>query len=373
MLEVPKSSLHDVASILEFAASAVRGLEFDQQCSIGNLKEVAHAAKAKMLGVEEVDDDISKSPSFPIPPHVPHIPFIHGLTDSEPLQRPHVPVESGACENDDKLGEQSPYGKRTSKDIKSFHPDRDFRPEMLKRPWEPLEKVVCLEESKKWALFGVVRFYWIGLTNNTSLKATFLEMHSKLEVLSQRGDTLSEEWCTLQKERMSMEYYEQFGNSNTERRKQIRHESQLLIYEAEDLIRKLEGLLAIDSFGVLNMKVYKALQMASCPLEQFLENYITRRDDALALPSFPPRTFDHHLELEATKEQQMLKEKQMVKAAVRSIAQMETLFTSLRVKIDSNDQLLFKVVVVVLQAATVLGQYVFEKIWRHSSYYGGTD
>jgi len=232
-----------------------------------------------------------------------------------------------------------------------------FTPEMLRRQWEPMEE----KSIPKWSLPGFVKFYFIGLTNNSKLKATYMEMFSKLEVLSQRAKAISEQWMNLQKERMNMEYYQHMGVLNTERRGSIRHESQLLIYECEDLIRKLEGYLLVDPFGVLNLKVYELLHMASCPLDQFVQGYLARRDNALHMPCFPPDSLENACQLEETRQQQMDKEKQMAKAAVRSIAQMEILFEALKVKIDTNDQLLFKLFLVAVNIATCLGQYLYDR------------
>merc|ERR1711879_231273 len=94
------------------------------------------------------------------------------------------------------------------------------------------------------------------------------------------------------------------------------------------------------------------LQMASCPLDVYLDNYITARDRALS------------------EKDPAIKRYALMKVATKAAVGFEVLCNDLKLRIHANDELLFKGLLLFVNLLTCLGQYVYndfinpERVYR---------
>merc|ERR1712139_35429 len=92
------------------------------------------------------------------------------------------------------------------------------------------------------------------------------------------------------------------------------------------------------------------LQMASCPLRDFMYEYIKDRDDALA------------------REDDDERHRAVVDAALKAVAGTEILLASLFDRLNANDQLLFKLILMIVNIMTCIGQYAYNHLFEERIY-----
>lgn len=121
------------------------------------------------------------------------------------------------------------------------------------------------------------------------------------------------------------------------------------IERAENTLRRLEAFLLhsyhpdpsiTDPDPKREMKTDVLFQMAGCPFTDAMEIYLRRRDAAFKTKN--------------------LRRREILKVIISGTDVVDTLCGYLQSRIDANDQLLFKILLVTMNLLTVLGEYVFK-------------
>jgi len=235
------------------------------------------------------------------------------------------------------------------------------------------------------------RFYWKGLTQNTGLRTTYMRLQSKLRVLRSECDALFDDIIDDDLEKKeAIRKHVCNGIAKSSRLKLARktlnitkskklelmratHLSgtqQLNVIEtiadstipegyndveiaaAKDGLRILESLIKREfrsSAG--SVTTDQLFQMAGVPFDDFMLIYVRDRDDALE------------------KEDSTERKRELIKALTKGVDGLECMCGYLQEAIDQNDQLLFKIVLMLVNLIGALGQflytdYVNKPTWR---------
>jgi len=201
--------------------------------------------------------------------------------------------------------------------------------------WKWLTK----DDFAKHSCKGRALFLYRGLTNNNQLRAILLRLKSRLFFLQQRAnemvdELINDESDAWQKDEEAMKFRTlSDGNMSG-----VAVDTEM----CKDTLRALEALLQRefkDDNGNIIARADALFQMAGCPFNEFLSIYIRDRDQALTATDRPRR--------------------HIVKATSRAVDMVDCLCGYLQDRIDNNDQLLFKLFLLLMNAATCLGQFVY--------------
>jgi len=174
---------------------------------------------------------------------------------------------------------------------------------------------------------GRASFYWEGLTNNTKVRADFMTLRAELATLDQLSIA------------MSVDAYEDVVESDQQDTRNTLFDEDIRI----DIQRSLNALKKLEH---LVKEFHVQLLAANCPVNSLVKTYTQDRDEVFA---------DVHRLTDGSKIRSKL-----VRVLVGGISQYEILCDYYRVAIDNNDQLLFKLVLMVINMLTVLGQYIYK-------------
>jgi len=220
--------------------------------------------------------------------------------------------------------------------------------------WIPLNQ----DDVQKRSWSGLIRFQWLGLTKNMELREIHMALRKKLYTISHEATALSIGGINKQTQRLATTATQLRSLRKTGVAPRMRHSHHFQEQTDDDaaialcrctlerleslLLRdwKLEGRLATHKFRTTEL-----LSMARCPLDGFVEQYIADRDDALE------REGDEEMRVELTK------------AALKGVAGMEILCASLHDRINQNDEMLFKLLLMFVNIFGLIAKYLQLDKW----------
>jgi hypothetical protein len=225
--------------------------------------------------------------------------------------------------------------------------------------WEPIAHVCIAKHS----LRGTAQWYWIGLLKNLELRAIHMQLRAKVTTILSNANALNEDLMEDEEKQLEEEAQalRKAGKSEDWISRQtslMRSGSQYSTYEdnATEIIQSMRCLQTLEELikrpwvihGLLRkyfVTTDELMQWASCPFDEFAEQYISDRDVAMQINDPAERRVE------------------LCKATLKGVARFELLCHILNDRINANDTLLFKVLVLCLQVLTTFGQYV----WSHES------
>lgn len=193
----------------------------------------------------------------------------------------------------------------------------------------------------KFSYLRAAKFYWLGLTRNYQLKAAYMQFHAKLRVLSQKAQALTVDW--IEDSEWLKEEQRKIQRNRSSRRLVVKQDYESEILLAKDTLRLLEALLLyrFQEGQYVSLRGDEFLQMAGCPLDELAAAYLADRDGALNIKSRDVRR------------------RELVKAVVKGVDGFECLCQSLHQRIVENDNLIFKLLLLIINCLTCIAQFIY--------------
>lgn len=172
--------------------------------------------------------------------------------------------------------------------------------------------------------------YYINcLYNNDSNKIEYLEFKSKMYILVNTGSSL-----------LNMVNNLQYVNNKSN-------------YDEVD--QKIINMFQLADQYIL--KYSNLLTLSHSPFKLFLENYFINRNTILRLDNKYSDNYTHNRLKMATK-------------TTYAINKLDILLESVKTSIDNNDQLLFKILVLIMNSLIILAEYAWKYYWIDGDSYG---
>lgn len=161
-----------------------------------------------------------------------------------------------------------------------------------------------------------IKYYWIGLTNNEIHKYNYLEFRSQVEVLKEKSIAIQSDLFRL--------------NQENERNRCLKNIDYCLDDDIEYMFTEIEKIL---------LKFHKLIWSTRAPILKFINNYFITRNEIL----YNKRDF-------FTIEKKLNKVTQIV-------MNLDVMSEFIKSSVDINDQLMFKVLLLIVNMITLFGQY----------------
>jgi hypothetical protein len=378
-MAVPQEELQkwltDVRSVLEFVTEKLSQVELaQQQPNVQTpLTDLATSCQRSTLnsakkGSPPPAPPISL-PSQPAEEQVADVAMVHPFAIQAPSQdEMSLVLDSNPVQND-----SAAHSVSFCKSFSAAHFLAEEKPPSPRKlllntkgeVWEPMRR----QDVHKYTVTGTIRWYWIGLTYNMKLRSVYMQLRAKVATLRTMAaalneDLMEDEEAKLEENREQLHAMgcgAEIGSmtlASTCFAKTIEKEAgndDVEIILSEKCLTKLERLLKLEwtihgIFKVYRLTTDQVLQMASCPLDEFMEHYITDRNDALS------RKISSEKRIELTK------------ATLKGVAEFEILCDDLRDRITANDQLFFKLFLMLINIFTCVGQYCYDYFFPEEIY-----
>lgn len=225
--------------------------------------------------------------------------------------------------------------------------------------WEPLD--TSRIQKRTW--FLAARFYWLGLTKNMEFRSIHMAFKEKLNTISQdaqqlhTGDRkkhfhqLTSRARVLRKSvTVKFEGSHHFPAPPEDTLKEAEGDDDAAIALCHSVLHRLEKLLQKDwdakgRFATHTFRSDILLQMASCPLDDFVERYTAERDAALSRTE--PRE----------------QRRELTKVAVRAVAGVDILCDAFHERINQNDEMPFKLLLCLMHVASIATHYLIRFVF----------
>lgn len=204
-------------------------------------------------------------------------------------------------------------------------------------------KWLTTDQLAKHSWIARLKFLWRGLLDNTQLKAVLLRLKSRLKVLECKAASLVDEMVDDEQE-LAESVCNQDLNKFRVNAAKSSNMSGIAVdtLMAKDALRSLEALLVhsfTDNKGT-SVRADELFQMAGVPFDDFVKIYVRDRNIAL--------TCD------------IRHRREVVKIVARGIDMVDCLCLYLQCRIDANDQLLFKLFLLVVNVVTMVSTFIYE-------------
>jgi hypothetical protein len=162
-----------------------------------------------------------------------------------------------------------------------------------------------------------LNYYWIGLKNNEIHKYTYLKFRSDIEILKEKSVAMHENLFTLIQDK----------ERNNE-------DKDLKNHCIDDDIIKI--FIEIDK---ILLKNHKIMWCTKAPIKEFIKSYFIIRDETCKLE-------DNNILIE-----------KRLDNMTSIVMELEVISEFIKSSVDINDQMFFKMILVLLNIITVIGQY----------------
>lgn len=178
-----------------------------------------------------------------------------------------------------------------------------------------INKWITIDMIIKPDLFYLLKYYWIGLINNEKHKFSYIQIRSEIEILKEKSVAMHEDL---------------FNFYQSKERKDGKIKNHCL---DDDIIKIF---LEIDNILIKN---YKIMYCTRAPTNQFIKSYFLIRDETCLLKE-KNSTIDKRLN-----------------SMTSIIMKLEVISEFIKSSVDKNDQMLFKLLLLILNLFTLIGQY----------------
>jgi hypothetical protein len=188
------------------------------------------------------------------------------------------------------------------------------------------EKIIILNDENEWInkkilkkpnLKYKINYYWIGLINNEIHKYSYLKFRSDIEILKEKSVAMHEDLFKL--------------IQDMERKKEIKDlKNHCIDDDIFNIFKEIDKIL---------LRSHKIMWCTKAPLKEFLNSYFSTRDITCQIEN-----------------NDLLIEKRLDNMT-SVVMELEVISEFIRTSVDKNDQMLFKLLVILLNIATMIGQY----------------
>jgi len=208
---------------------------------------------------------------------------------------------------------------------------------------------ITKRERARW-LVARARFYFIGLTDNEHLRALLLRLRSRLRIISEQAESM---YGDMLEDGDELDDTGEHGAEADERlavKRRVTMGTEADKANCADTLRRFESLLKHEFTHLthyerqknkkgLTVRTDEFFMMAGCPFDAFVEIYIRDRDIAF-------RASEH-------------KRRETLNLLLRATNMVDILCGYLQNKIDANDQLFFKLFLLVVNVVTCAAQFAY--------------
>ena len=185
------------------------------------------------------------------------------------------------------------------------------------------------EQLKKPGWRYKISYYWIGITNNQDHKFKYLEFRASLDILQKKGIAMYEDLYVAIK---------------TEETKIVDYDNEI----KDDIIEIFK---LLDKYL---LKYHKLLWCTKAPIKKFIISYFQNRNKICEI-----NTLNHF----STKIERKLSNREIAQLKLYNmnlvVSELDVMSEFIKSSVDTNDQLPFKIFLLILNILSVMGQYIW--------------